>query len=149
MPRKGPESTGTSRQTIVDELGEVERKFRLWAPPVNPHAARLSELRKIVAGWYAEESPEASFVLDGLQYRMQVKPCQFRREVSASAQGQAFDAVKKKGIDPFAIFRATQEAIQKVLGEPYLDSIAPKKRTGPRTFALVAKAAPAVKTKAA
>lgn len=129
---------------IIDELGEVERKFRLWTPGVNPHAARLAELRATVNAWYANELPEASFVVEGEQYRLQVKACEFRRDVTAEAQHQAFEATRKKGIDPFLIFKATQESIQRVLGEGFLNAIAPKKRTGPRKHVIVAKAAPEV-----
>lgn len=123
-------------------MGEVERKFRLWSPGVNPHAARLAELRATVLAWYAKEAPGNSFVEEGKAYRLLVKPCQYRRNVTAAAQKAAFDAMDEKGLDPFMVFKATQEAIQKLLGEPYLEQIAPKARTGPRTMSLVAKAAP-------
>lgn len=138
------EEARLARQAIIDELGEVERKFRLWTPGVNPHAARLAELRATVNSWYANEPPDSAFTVEGEQYRLQVKPCEFRRDVTAEAQSLAFEATKKKGLDPFLIFRATQESIQKVLGENFLNAIAPKKRTGPRKHLLVAKAAPEV-----
>jgi len=144
--RKGTE---ISRQQIIDELGEVERKFRLWKPAANPHAARLAELRATVTTWFQDKPPDASYVMEGSQYRLEVKPAQFRRDMTSAAQAAAFDAVKKMGVAPFSIFKATQESIAKILGEKWLDSIAPKKRTGPRTFSLVAKSAPSIKEKAA
>jgi hypothetical protein len=131
-----------SRQAIIDELGEVDRQFKLWTPGVNPHAARRAELHAIVCGWYGDAPPAESYVVEGRRYRLQIKACQFRREVTAAAQETAFEAVKKTGLAPFSIFRATQESIQKLLGEAFLDRIAPKKRTGPRTFELVPLAGP-------
>lgn len=142
MAKKVPDGL-PSRAAIIDELGEVERKFRLWSPGVNPHAARLAELRATVLGWYAGQPPGAEFVEEGKAYRLQVKPCQYRRDMTVGAQKTAFTAMDKKGIDPFLVFKSTQENIQKLLGEAFLEEIAPKKRTGPRTMSLVAKAGPA------
>src|SRR4249919_3198076 len=105
----------TSRQQIIDELGEVDRQFKLWTPGVNPHAARLAELHAIVAGWYKQSPPESSYVVEGKKYRLQVKPCQYRRAMTAAAQEAAFDAVKKTGTAPFTMFKATQDSIAKLL----------------------------------
>lgn len=64
--------------------------------------------------------------------------------MTVAAQTASFEAMRRKGMDPFLAFKATQESIQKILGEAFLEQIAPKKRTGPRTMSLVAKAAPEI-----
>jgi len=132
----------TFRQAIIDEFGEADRQARLWTPSVNPHLARRAELAAIIESWYASAPPETSETLDGRSYRLEVKPCQYQRKLTPVVFLEAFKRLKKLKLDPFAVFTATQEALRKYLGEPFLDEFAPKERTGRRTFDVVAKAAP-------
>jgi hypothetical protein len=140
------------RQAIIDELGEVERQFRLWTPGVNPHAARLAELNAIVDSWYKAFDPELSDVQESPRYRLEIKPCQFKRDLTPEAEAAAFLKLKRVKVqdgsgklvplDLFSLFHLTQAIIVKYLGEAYLDEIAPQKRTGRRTYKLVPKAGP-------
>jgi hypothetical protein len=146
-----PDSVVT-RQAIIDELGEVERQFKLWTPGVNPYASRLAELNAIVDGWYLEADPDSTDIQEGARYRLEVKPCQFKRELTAKAQAAAFARLKKVKIqdgsgrlvplDLLSLFKLTQATILKYLGEQFLDEIAPARRTGKRTYRLLPKAGP-------
>lgn len=146
-----------ARQAILNEYGETDRLLRLWTPPVNPHAARRAELHAIIQSWYVSLPAAETASLDSKQYHLDVKPCQFQRDMGPAAQAKAFRAfqdldviraVKGKSklvkFDPFEVFSTTQAAITSYLGEAFLDEIAPKQRTGQRTFSVVAKAAPSV-----
>lgn len=141
-----------SRQAIIDRYGEAVRLSRLWRPAVNPHSAEVQALEGIIASWYESESPleaENAQVLEGQLYRLEVKPRQFQRQITTEALRKAYSKLQKQfrvtKTDIFSVFTATQESLRKYLGEPYLDSIAPKARTGRRTFSVVAKEAPAQK----
>lgn len=143
-----------SRQAIIDELGEVERQYRLWSPGVNPHKQRYDELNAIVDSWYRGADPESTDVQEGQRYRLEVKPCQFKRELTPQAQAAAFARLKRVKVqdgsgqmvplDLLSLIKLTQVTIVKYLGEDYLDQIAPARRTGKRTYKLLPKAAPAV-----
>jgi hypothetical protein len=121
---------------------------------VNPYAARLAELNAIVDGWYRKADPEATDVQEGARYRLEVKPCQFQRDLTPAAQAAAFQRLKRVKIqdgtgklvplDLLDLFKLTQAIIVKYLGQAYLDEIAPKERTGKRTYKLLAKAAPQI-----
>lgn len=151
-------SETAERQAIVDEFGEVKRQADLWKPTVNPHLKRLSELSAIIQGWYEKHPADQADLFLGASYQLEVKPCQFERNLTVSAIRKAFDRFKKLKIfdsagkpakfDPFTVFSVTQAAIKDRLGEPFLDEIAPKQRTGRRTFSVVPRAA-AVPVKAA
>ena len=140
------------RQAIIDELGEVDRQYRLWTPGVNPYAARLAELNAIINSWYEGFDRELSDVREGARYRLEVKPCQYKRVLSPEAEAAAFERLKQVKVqdgtgklvplDPLSLFTLSQAMIVKYLGEAYLDEIAPKSRSGKRTYKLVAKAAP-------
>lgn len=154
MPRAESKTAAkqTDRQAIIDELGEVERQFRLWTPGVNPHAARLTELNAIVDSWYEKFDPELSDIQESARYRLEIKPCQYKRDLSPEAQAAAFARLKRVKVqdgsgklvplDMLSLFHLTQAQIIKYLGEAYLDEIAPQKRTGRRTYKLVPKAGP-------
>jgi hypothetical protein len=133
-----------NRRAVVDELGEVDRQERLWTPSVNPHTARRVELSAIIQGWYANSPADSPDTVEGKQYRLEVKPCQFERVLTPETQAAAFKRFKLLELDPFTVFRATQASIQLHLGEGFLDAHAPKVRTGRRAFTVIAKAAPAL-----
>ena len=113
-------SKTAAEKAVIDEYGEELRLARLWTPPVNPHLARVAELAAIIDGWYGDFPAEKPDTQEGVSYRLEVKPRQFERTITAEH-----------------------------LGEAFLDSIAPKQRTGRRTFEVIAKAAPALTKKAA
>ncbi len=152
-------SKTAAEKAVIDEYGEELRLARLWTPPVNPHLARVAELAAIIDGWYGDFPAEKPDTQEGVSYRLEVKPRQFERTITAEGWSKAFyrlrllkvlDAKGKlQRFDPFTVFRTTQEVITKHLGEAFLDSIAPKQRTGRRTFEVIAKAAPALTKKAA
>lgn len=137
-------SLEANRRAVVDEFGEVYRQERLWTPSVNPHTARRVELAALISDWYADSPADSPDTIEGKQYRLEVKPCQFERVLTPETQAAAFKRMRLLELDPFTVFGATQAAIQKHLGEGFLDKHAPKVRTGRRAFSVIAKAAPAL-----
>ncbi len=137
------------RSAVIDEYGEKLRLAKLWTPSVNPHLVRLAELGAVIDGWYADFPAEQNDTQEGALYRLEVRPRQFERELSTDARATVFRSLKRHGVNPFTVFLVTQAEIMKHLGEAFLDSVAPKTRTGRRTFSVLAKAAPAVALKKA
>jgi len=140
------------RRRLVDLYGETVRLASLWQPQVNPHLAKLEELETAIAGWYTDYPADQGDVVRGARYQLEVKAQQFQRTITPQARSKVFYkmrmvktvvAGKIQRIDPFAFFTVTQDAIKKILGEAFLDQIAPRARTGRRVFDVVA-LAPAV-----
>jgi len=147
-----------AKQDAIDRFGEADRLYHLWQAPVNPHATERAAALEALEVLYENHPAEASDVADGRTYLLEVSMQQYERVVTPEAYSKAFYKMRLiktlKGskivrFDPFTVFSTTFEAIKKHLGEPFLDSIAPKFRTGRRTYKATAKAAPAVAKEAA
>jgi len=124
-----------------------------WAPPANPHLARYTELKLVIASWGETEPPAEHYSFASKRYTLDMKPRQRERDMGPVAQEAAFRAFEKLEIvvdhkvakfNPFEVFSTTQAAIIEHLGQAFLDQIAPQERTGRRDFTVTAKATPAL-----
>jgi len=140
----------SARQAAIDRFGEADRLMKLWRAPVNPHQQERAQALAALETLYESHPAEETDVAQGESYQLEVSARHHQRELTDEAKQNAFYKLQRlrtivKGkierFNVFSVFSVTLEAIEKHLGEPYLDSIAPKKRTGRRTYKAVAKAA--------
>ena len=120
-----------------------------WTPPANPPDARYSELKAVIDSWGEGVDAALPYSLESKRYTLDMKPCQQRRDMGPTAQEAAFnafrdlDAIGPKNrvvkFNPFEVFSTTIDAITKHLGESFLDSIAPQRRTGRRSCVVTSK----------
>jgi transcriptional regulator GlxA family with amidase domain len=139
------------RQAAIDRYGEARRQYSLWSAPVNPHAAELAEAKAAIEALYVDHPADQRDLAEGLKYQLDVSERHFERELTPDAKQKAFYKFQRLRIiekgdkivrfPVFSVFSVTLDAIEKHLGEKYLDLIAPKHRTGPRTYKAIAKEA--------
>lgn len=139
------------RQAAIDRFGEAKRQYSLWSAPVNPHAAELAEAKAAIEALYVNHPADQRDLSEGLKYQLEVSEKHFERDLTEEAKQKAFYKFQRlrtleKGdkivrFKVFSVFSVTLAAIEKHLGEKYLDAIAPKHRTGQRTYNTVAKEA--------
>ncbi len=135
-PRLSP-----AKQAKIDEYGECDRQLRLWTPTVNPYQAKHDELEAEILGWKADLPANESAVLSGKAYQVEISPRGFQRTFTEIAQGLAFELFKKiEGLPLTQFLSITLADARRLLGQPWLDSHAPRLQTGPRSVTVVPRA---------
>ena len=75
------DSAAKARAAIVDEYGEISQKMAPWAPPLNPHAQRYTELQIQILSWYQNEPAEKKFIAEGARFKVPVTARKLHRTV--------------------------------------------------------------------
>jgi hypothetical protein len=131
-----PFDTTASRETIIDEYGELSRKVLEFKPTLQKHEA----LKKTIAGWYESLPGEETATAQGKLYSIQVGMRENRRTITNPKR--AFNLLKKalgleKTIETVTIPLKALDAHCSVLEQR---SILKQERTGPREIIAVARA---------
>lgn len=63
---ESPAASTVSRESLIDEYGELDRKYRLW----QPYEKRYEALKAEIKGWYADAPAEVPQVAEGTLYRV-------------------------------------------------------------------------------
>ena len=60
------------QRTLVDEFGELDRKYRLW----NPDLKRYEALKHIIKPWFRDLPGDQAATAQGTTYTLNVTPCE-------------------------------------------------------------------------
>ena len=69
----------STRASVVDEYGELQRRLRLH----QPDADRAAELREIIRGWYEDAGPDSTFTEVGRNYRLDIGRRSNQRKITS------------------------------------------------------------------
>lgn len=134
-----------TRAQQVDEFGELDRLVKAFAPKAKRH----EELQKLIRSWYQAHPPEKPDVAEGVLYDVLVAECGVERTLGLKAKLKIFSIVGKAAF--VSLVNLTLKAATTAVGEPKVNELATKERTGSRKLVVVAKspASAVVKDKAA
>jgi hypothetical protein len=91
------------RLAIVDEYGDLSRESAAFSPKER----RLTELRKIIQGWYESEPPAKDFIAEGKRFAIAVGPREYQKKVHP---GRLYKLIGLKRL--LAIVSVTLEALK-------------------------------------
>lgn len=130
-PQKVP-----TREQIIDEYGELDRKVQQFAPTAKRH----EELKSVIKGWYDKYPAEKATVAAGRRFEIQVSPREKERRFrSMEAVSKAVGGLKKF----LALCSVPLGAVEEAIGSGKLAGLVIEALTGSRRLKVVARGAPA------
>jgi hypothetical protein len=120
-------------KALVDELGSLDQELARLKPKLD----RAKWLREVIAGWYADEKPEAAMLAEGNAYSAIVSPMGNKRTVTSMI------AVRKRLGDREFMAHCSigLGVLDELLTVEELPEFVESERSGPRSVKTVAKAA--------
>jgi hypothetical protein len=125
---------GPTRQELIDEFGELERRIMETAPL----AKRYRLLQETIRDWYKDEPADQAAVAEGGVYRVMVAPRGVERFFSLKAKTKIFGKLGK--LKALELFSITLKAVETEFGTPALDALVSSAPTGSRKLVAVMKA---------
>jgi hypothetical protein len=130
-PQLQPQPT---REQIIDEFGELDRRISTFAPTVKRHKA----LQETIRSWYADHPADQPAIAEGTLYEIHVGCCGLKRFFSIKAKLKIFSKLgKAKAIELFSI---TQEAVEGELGKGEKEALLTESYSGTRDLTPILKA---------
>lgn len=115
-----------SREQLIDEFGELDRRIQDFAPAVRRH----KQLTELIRTWYTDHPAEQPALAEGHVYRIQVSPRTEERSFSLAAKTKIFARLgKAKALELFSI---TLKAVEDALGKGDMESLVSKAHSGTR-----------------
>jgi|SRR5665647_136474 len=124
---------GPTRQKIVDEFGELDRRM----VEIAPLAKRYKALQETIRGWYPDHPADQPAVAEGGVYRVLVAPRGVERFFSLKAKVKIFGKLGK--LKSLELFSITLKAVETEFGTPQLDELVSSAPTGSRKLVAVLK----------
>lgn len=133
--------TTPSRESILDEYGELSRQVAAFDPIKKRH----EKLRTQILTWYPDLPDEESKALSGDLYDVTITPRETQRRIINMSR-----VYRGLGRDKFfKVCKVTIEALEEAFGKIGAAAHLVSQQTGPRHVVAVAKASPAAPAKAA
>jgi hypothetical protein len=133
--------TERSRESILDEYGELDRQVRAFAPTKKRHEVLRTQILDMEPGLHAEQF----ITLSGSIYDVTISERENESHVLNMAK--LYKAMTRETF--LGVCKITVKVIEAALGESAAALHLVKKRTGPRHLLAVPKLSPAIPAKAA
>lgn len=140
-PQLVPSSKEPTRESVIDEFGELDRQVKAFSPTAKRHEL----LRKQILAWYPDLPGDQAQPLSGVLYDARITERDNESHILSMPK-----LCKLLGREKFfAICKITIKALEEALGETAAALHLVKRRTGARHVVAVPKASPAAPAKAA